>query len=86
MIYEIPYTLKSILEKNNNLNYERMEIDDLGGKTEIIFLRDANDKSIVYLHITNTENSDVQISYKFKDNFPIQIIDPLYITGDNENE
>jgi hypothetical protein len=42
------------------------------------FLRDDDDSTITYFTIHDYQDPDMTITYKFKDNFLIEIIDPLY--------
>lgn len=74
MRYEIPYNLKTMLEDCKDKTHEMFEDD----KCRCFFLRDDDDPTIAYFTIIDYVDPDMTITYKFKDNFLIEIIDPLY--------
>ena len=74
MRYEIPYNLKSVLESCKDKTHEMFEDDTC----RCYFLRDDDDPTISYFTIHDYQDPDMTITYKFKDNFLIEIIDPLY--------
>ena len=74
MNYEIPYKLKDILLACKDKTHEMFE-DETG---RCYFLRDDDDSTITYFVINDYKDPDYNITYKFKDNFLIEIVDPLY--------
>ena len=46
---------------------------------QFILLRDAEDSSIVYFTMTNHDDPEFNLYIKFKNDFPIEIHDPMYV-------
>jgi hypothetical protein len=74
MHYEIPYNLKSVLELCRDKMHEMFENDT----SRCFFLRDEDDATITYFAIIDYDDCKMNILYKFKDNFLIEIVDSLY--------
>jgi hypothetical protein len=74
MRYEIPYKLKSVLEECKDKTHEMFEDETC----RCFFIRDDDDPTITYFSIVDYQDPDYNITYKFKDNFLIEIVDPLY--------
>ena len=76
MHYHIPSNLKKALEDFGDCEYWQWGDEDFTG----IATRDYSDPSIVYMSLVYSRPEDryLDVAYKFKDGFLLEIIDPAY--------